>query len=584
MNEKPPSIWKKPLKGPGKLLGWTGILFVAVFVVIFCLGSISDRNLKMGEFIPQTLVLSLIIAVAAMGLLRLARWMCHWRNFRKVLFGVFCLITLVALFWAEENWRGHRAWENFKREYEAKGEKFDLASFVPPPVPDDQNLAMTPLLRTPYDFTSGTNGVHWNDTNAYERLQHLHPGEAVHGSTNTAPGLGNVEKGKSVDLELWKTFFNSNTNYPQPSVSGSAAADVLVALGKFNAEMAELQHAAADRPFSRFPIRYQDNPPFSILLPHLAPMKGLSQLFLLRALARLELQQSDEALADLQTAFRLSDSIRDEPFLIDHLVRIGLLSMDVSCVREGLFRHSWNDNQLAAIQRYLASLDILAEYKRNLRGERSLNLAGLDYYRRKGFAANPGELFDMNDEGGTGGSSSFPSSLNVMPGGWYYRNMLAIAGFYQQFVLPSVDEQKHRVFPDVANGLTNALASERITPYNIFAKMLMPALSRASLRSGRTQSTVDEAKVACAIERYRLVNGHLPESLDALVPKFLEKIPNDVVDGKPLRYRVDSDGGYILYSVGWNQTDDGGIIPQPQGKNQIVDRTKDDWVWQMPGK
>jgi len=34
---------------------------------------------------------------------------------------------------------GKRAWEKFKGEQEAKGERLDFASFVPPPVPDDQN-------------------------------------------------------------------------------------------------------------------------------------------------------------------------------------------------------------------------------------------------------------------------------------------------------------------------------------------------------------------------------------------------------------------------------------------------------------
>ena len=56
-----------------------------------------------------------------------------------------CVVTLVALFYAVEDWRGRRAWQSFKREQEAKGERFDLASFIPPPVPNDQNFFDTPL-------------------------------------------------------------------------------------------------------------------------------------------------------------------------------------------------------------------------------------------------------------------------------------------------------------------------------------------------------------------------------------------------------------------------------------------------------
>ena len=80
------------------------------------------------------------------------RWLCSWRTLRRILAGLAMAITLIALLYAEENWRGKRAWENFKREWEAKGERFDLAAFIPKPVPDEQNFAMTPLLAPLLDY------------------------------------------------------------------------------------------------------------------------------------------------------------------------------------------------------------------------------------------------------------------------------------------------------------------------------------------------------------------------------------------------------------------------------------------------
>src|SRR5207244_11263396 len=95
-------------------------------------------------------------------------------------------------------------------------------------------------------------------------------------------------------------------------------------------------------------------------------------------------------------------------------------------------------------------------------------------------------------------------------------------------------------------------------PDTIVARMLVPALSRAARKSVRMQAYVDEARVACALERFHLANRKFPESLDALAPRFMEKTADDVIDGKPLRYRPKPDGGYVIYSVGWNKTDDGG--------------------------
>jgi hypothetical protein len=52
-----------------------------------------------------------------------------------------------------------------------------------------------------------------------------------------------------------------------------------------------------------------------------------------------------------------------------------------------------------------------------------------------------------------------------------------------------------------------------------------------------------------------------------------------VIDGKPLRYRLNSDGTYALYSIGWNQTDDGGQLAfVKQKKDTSVDITQGDWV------
>ena len=65
-----------------------------------------------------------------------------WRILRRILIGLAILATLIAIFYAEEDWRGKRAWENCKRELEAKGAVLDWNKYIPPPVPDDQNFFM----------------------------------------------------------------------------------------------------------------------------------------------------------------------------------------------------------------------------------------------------------------------------------------------------------------------------------------------------------------------------------------------------------------------------------------------------------
>jgi hypothetical protein len=60
-----------------------------------------------------------------------------------------------------------------------------------------------------------------------------------------------------------------------------------------------------------------------------------------------------------------------------------------------------------------------------------------------------------------------------------------------------------------------------------------------------------------ALRRYQLKHGAMPPDLDALVPEFLDSVPLDPIDLKPLRYHLNPEG-WKLYSIGVNGLDEGG--------------------------
>lgn len=68
----------------------------------------------------------------------------------------------------------------------------------------------------------------------------------------------------------------------------------------------------------------------------------------------------------------------------------------------------------------------------------------------------------------------------------------------------------------------------------------------------------DLEDVGIALAIYRLREGQYSESLDALTPKYLKSDPLDSTNGKPLIYRPEG-AGYLLYSVGMDLEDDGGV-------------------------
>jgi hypothetical protein len=74
--------------------------------------------------------------------------------------------------------------------------------------------------------------------------------------------------------------------------------------------------------------------------------------------------------------------------------------------------------------------------------------------------------------------------------------------------------------------------------------------------------------VALAVERYRVLTGEWPASLDVIPGAILSAVPLDPFSGKPLLLARRPDG-VTVYSVGRDAVDDGGAIqpPFPLGGN-----------------
>jgi hypothetical protein len=584
--ENSKSIWKKSWKGPRGLLLWFILLTIAAFIVVFCFGMGTAITSPMPKLLAFAFICAVSMAVVGILVVAFIRWLCCWRNLRRFLLGLVCLAVLVALFYAEEDWRGWQAWQKFKHEWEAKGERFDFASFIPPRVPDDQNFAMAPIVAGTWEAQLDKDGhrVVPDNTNVVNRLDMsiYDDNSLVERPTN---GSGYWLKGTKTDLKVWQQYYRTlaaKTNeFPVAPQPQSPAADVLLALSKYNPAIEELRQASRV-PDSRFPLNYDADRPFDTLLPHLAGLKGSAQVLQLRAIAELQDGQSDKALDDIKLMLHLANSIRTEPFLISHLVRIALVNIAFQPIWEGLAEHKWSDEQLIELDQELTKLDFFADYGVAMRGEQACSVGVIDDLRH---------TRKVSDIFGTYGDAAFNERIiglvfYLSPSGWFYQNQLRYCRYFTQWYLP-LSDVKHRVFSPAS--LRNADAAfdlefRHIGPYNRLEAMLLPALGAAAKRFASTQESVDLARVACALERYRLAHGEYPESFDALVPQFITKLPPDIIGGQPLHYHRTNGGQFVLYSVGWNEKDDGGV-PGYGAPGRITPSFDfGDWVWRYPSK
>ncbi len=614
MNEKPKSVWEKSLKLPWIFSVWLGLMMATMLIFAIIIWLNNDVFNKPSDFIGL-LIFSAIVATILLCLWLFIRWLFCWRNFKRFLFGLACFATLIALFYAEEDWRGKHAWEKFKHEQEAKGERFDWQSIVPPPVPDEQNFAMSPvwIAEEKYTFLNQPKRAEaWYGDRIYSDevsriVSQLPVSESGLVGTNWwvnshkhLPEIPDLPSSWTTahfaDLKPWQSYYRDlqKTNpaaavpiTPQPQ---TPAQDVLLALSKFDPVIEKLR-TDSSLPDSRFPVSYNDGLPWEILLPHLAAEKRYAYVLQLRSLAELENGQSEKAFEDVKLMLRLADASRTEPFLISHLVRIAILNLALQSIWEGLAEHKWSDEQLAQFNQALAKLDFLADYEFSMRGQRTLNLAGVDYLRH---SRNYVEVWNDYDatKNQTFSAEFYPRLFQMLPSGFFYQNELTVARLHQQWSLPIVDTENRMVSPGRVHQNQMAIdkAVQRISFYNFFAHLFVPAMEGPARKMVWAQTSTDLARVAIALERYRLAQGEFPESLDALAPQFIKEIPHDIINGQSLKYRRDANGQFVLYSVGWNETDDGGVVVLKKGSSPRdesrtdVDINQGDWVWRYPQK
>ncbi len=602
--ENPPepkkSLWKKSWKSPGLFVA---IVIGAIFVIVFGIGWLSGFKLNDARFLVP---LASVLAVFALGFLTIfnaVRWLRRPGNFSRALFRLACFITLIALFYAEEDVRGKWAWSRFKHHWEARGENFDLASFNPPPVPDDQNFALTPIMFSTYGsmFDKTGHEVNPRNTNIVDRLHlDIYRDNDYVGGTN-----GNWAKGTVTDLRGWQYYYRTiptnadprivvTNDFPTSPQPQSPAQDVLLALSKYDSVAEELRQASR-MPYSRFPLEYDLEDPAMILLPHLARLKQSVQFFQLHAIAELQDGKTEPAAADIHLLFYLTDASRTEPFLITHLVRIVMLNMTLQPIYEGLAEHKWSDAQLTAFDADLAKFDFLADNRRSMRSEAAATAKIIDYLRR---TRDLTPFLNLWQDGQPHGFPGINFVCWLCPSGWFHQNQIHFTEFYLKQCLPVVDSDKQEVIPQVAEQAQAYLDTPlaHFTPYNALQHYFYPPTKKWFFESNvsadkfaHAQASVNLARVAIALERYKLAHGAYPETLDALAPQFLPKLPHDVIGGQPLKYRRTTDS-FVLYSIGWNEKDDGGVVAlkgsseQPDYPPQILDLENGDWVWSYPAK
>ena len=515
----------------------------------------------------------------------------RFRILRRCLIVVMVLVTLVVMFYAEEKFRGKRAWNRYREAAAARGVQLDFAATIPPPIPDEQNAAMTPLIQTWLPKLKPEHTNQWS-----ELFGKAHTKLRLPKSQQTK----NQDDRRMTDFVAWqKAFVNARSDADPKRLEDEVAATertseeqakaaraILEELKIYEPALAELRQAS-QRPRVRYPVEYKLDDPFTILLPHLARIKAIVQEVKIQASAELATGQTDRAFEDVRLMLWLTESLKDESFLICQLVRIACQQIATQPIWEGMVEHKWTEAQLKEIQERMLRVNFADSMNHSMDSERAGGVAFIQTIIKRN---NFGEMLNQigtpeGDPANLDVSLSFHPARKLldwaMPRGWLYFELVNQCSMMDGMIANGWDAPSKVFHPKTLDENGEAFTKElrggvdAILHHQVLARLLLPALTKASTKFSRAQSTANQVALACALERYHKAQHAYPESLAALVPAYLADIPNEAVSTNAMRYLRTGDG-YILYSAGWDGVDDGGTL-----LDKHKELEKGDWVWRM---
>ena len=96
--------------------------------------------------------------------------------------------------------------------------------------------------------------------------------------------------------------------------------------------------------------------------------------------------------------------------------------------------------------------------------------------------------------------------------------------------------------------------------------MMLPSISRIYLSESELDALMGAAETAIASRIYKQKHGKYADSLTQLTPEILHILPLDPFTGKDYVYKK-KDRGFIVYSVGEDLRDDGGLRRKAREKD-----------------
>ncbi len=331
-------------------------------------------------------------------------------------------------------------------------------------------------------------------------------------------------------------------------------------------------------PVFYFPLDYRLGG--NLPLPHLTGIKQAEQEFNAALAFNLHSGQTNEAFENLIAAITLPRVFKDEPVIISQLVRYADISMAFEATWAALQYDGWPDVQLASLQSEWNKIEIVPQALPAMAMERTTWPKVFELGRE----SFPLECMCEHS------TNRFTEFWEIVGGG-DWKEFLDRYPHYWHWIWTGSYDDERQIMKNLQDGINVVKTGyyKKLEDSSDFYKNFDESAFLVSLREWsaiehfvqktfRTMTQTQMAMTAIALKRYHQREGKYPASLLELIPAYLKIVPVDYMDGRTLRYRLKTDGTFLLYSVGENGTDEGGNPKVPASKT-LNYLNGLDWVW-----
>jgi hypothetical protein len=267
-------------------------------------------------------------------------------------------------------------------------------------------------------------------------------------------------------------------------------------------------------------------------------------------------------------------SLGDEPLLLSMLVRMSLEEMAVRSLERALAQGAFRLPQLEERQKEFEKEMTVPFFLIGIRGERG----GADYLLTN-IEDGKINLMPWLDNVFATTRQKREENLwdpiqNFFSLSMVVRSHATLLHFETKLVeaaklLPS---QRAKELKEAESSYSGTVSQNRKSKYLVI--MLYPAVQKVSQAEQRLHTKLSCAIAALGAERFRLQKNRWPVSLEAIVKSgCMKKIPVDLFDGNPLRFRRTKDG-LVIYSIGPEGNYDGKALDDLRNINEAVVRVE----------